>query len=185
MFYDQFFIEELLSGSKIITSSQDSLLQPSQALKNIRLVQRATSEPSKKFESLRELNVRQHRITPAATVTMYRAASDDTVRSTNLKLSNDHTYENISEVRNRLLIAAQTKPSKLSPRVSLNTSLPGLSTRLSYSRHRPTAQSQGSLNNSMGSLSQLALAHNTPGFRSQYSMVCTPSLLLEPSNYRL
>ena len=153
----------------MINSSQDSLLEPSETPKNIRLVQRATSEPSKKFEQLRELKVKQQmNIVPPP---MSRAVSDDTVRSTRHKVTADHIYENISQVRNRLMIAAQAKPNKLSPRVSLDTSLPGLTTQLPYSRHTPTVQSQGALNYSMGNLSQLGAAHNKPAFQSQYSMV--------------
>lgn len=152
----------------MINSSQDSLLEPSETPKNLRMVQRATSEPSKNFKQLRELKVKQHmNIVPPP---MSRAVSDDTVRSTRHKVG-DHIYENISQVRNRLMLAAQAKPNKLSPRVSLDTSLPGLTTQLPYSRHIPAVQSHGALNYSMGNLSQLGTAHNKPAFQSQYSMV--------------
>lgn len=158
-------VEELLNGSKTITSSQDSLLEPSESSK-WRPVQRATSEPSKKFEQLRELNVR-HRHPPS----MSRAASDDTVQSS--QTVPDHIYENISEVRHRLIVAAQAKPSKLSPRVLLDPGISFARPQAAQSQYRLQVQSQGALNSSMGQLNHLSAKPIPVSFRSQYNIVST------------
>ena len=127
-------------------------------------MQRATSEPSKKFEQLRELKVRQQH--PPL---MSRAASDDTVRSS--QKVTDHIYENISEVRNRLMVAAQAKPSKLSPRVLLDPTFTFSKPQAAQSQYQLQVQSQGALNYSMGQLNQLSSSHTPAAFRSQNNIV--------------
>lgn len=160
--YAAFITEELLNRSKTIASSQDSLLDPSESGK-WRPVQRATSEPSKKFEQLRELKVRhQHN-------TISRAASDDTVRSS--QKVTDHIYENISEVRNRLIVASQAKPSKLSPRVLLDTSFSLSKTGMPSSHYQLQFQSQGALNYSLEQINRLSSSYTPTAFRSQYNIV--------------
>lgn len=161
--YIFFVTEELLGGNKTITSSQDSLLEPSESFK-CRPVQRATSEPSQKFEQLRELKVRQQHVP----IMMSRATSDDTVRTSH-KLA-DHIYENINEVRNRLMVASQSKPSKLSARARPSYSFSTKPTP-DYNQNKLQVQSQGALNHSMGQLNQLTNMHAQPGFRSQYNIV--------------
>lgn len=138
-----FTTEEFLNQSKTITSSQDSLLEPSECVKS-RPVQRATSEPSKKFQHLRALNVKQQ---PPL---MSRAVSDDTVPNSHV---NDHIYENISEVRNCLLIAAQSKPNKLSPRVTLD--MPVSVLKCQPDQNTQNLQSQGVLSQSVQSIGHL------------------------------
>jgi len=156
------FVEDLLITSKL-TSSRDSLLEPSQSQK-IRPVQRATSEPGKRFEQLRGLRCAS------------RAVSDDTV-STNETIK-DPIYENVNAVRSRLIAAAQAKQTKLSPRVSLDTSFafsiaPGYSHgALNHNRNGDGYSSYfNKLNHSHNQLNQLQRMQARPAFSSQLSMV--------------